>query len=344
MDKRVMFAVAGSGKTTLLINRLSLEKRALIITYTDNNYAHLQDSIIKKFGHLPKNITLLSYFSFLHSFCYRPLLQNQLETHGFCFRIPPESTMMLPRNNINYYRTSKGSLYHNRVAKLLEMYEVIPAVINRIERFYDEFYIDEVQDFAGHDFNLLLSLTKSHVDMFFVGDFYQHTFDTSRDGPVNRTLHDDIDKYEQRFRKASIIVDKQALCRSWRCGETISAFIRSHLHIDMHSHEQRETEVFQINTQAEANNIYANPNIVKLFYQDHHKYGCYSNNWGASKGQDHFNDVCVIMGPQHWKQYQNGILDTLPSRTRNKLYVALSRTRGNLYLLPDKLLKIFKSS
>ena len=58
MDKRVMFAVAGSGKTTLLVNRLSLEKRALIVTYTDNNYRHLRDSIIKRFGHVPKNINL----------------------------------------------------------------------------------------------------------------------------------------------------------------------------------------------------------------------------------------------------------------------------------------------
>ena len=36
-----MFAVAGSGKTTKLIERLTLDQSALIITYTENNYAHL---------------------------------------------------------------------------------------------------------------------------------------------------------------------------------------------------------------------------------------------------------------------------------------------------------------
>lgn len=342
MDKSVMFAVAGSGKTTLLINRLSLGKRALIITYTENNHAHLRNCIIKKFGYIPKNITLLSYFSFLHGFCYRPLLQLQLETRGLSFRPPPERTMKLSRKDLGYYRNSKGSLYHNRLAKLLEVSDAIPEVIARIERFYDEFYVDEVQDFAGHDFNLLIALANAQVDILFVGDFYQHTFDTSRDGPVNRTLHDNIDEYEKRFRKAGFKVDKQTLSRSWRCGTTVCAFIRTHLQIDMHSHEQRETEIIPIDTQVEANAIHADPNIVKLFYQEHHKYGCYSHNWGASKGLDHFNDVCVVMGPQHWKQYQLGTLGTISSR--NKLYVALSRTRGNLYLMPDKLFKAFKSS
>lgn len=47
MAKSVMFAVAGSGKTTTLIERLTLDQRALIITYTENNYAHLQRSIIR---------------------------------------------------------------------------------------------------------------------------------------------------------------------------------------------------------------------------------------------------------------------------------------------------------
>lgn len=41
MDKRVIFAVAGSGKTTYIVNELSLEKRSLILTYTDGNYDNI---------------------------------------------------------------------------------------------------------------------------------------------------------------------------------------------------------------------------------------------------------------------------------------------------------------
>lgn len=342
MDKRVMFAVAGSGKTTLLIERLSLVRRALIVTYTENNYAHLRDSIIKRFGHVPKNITLLSYFTFLHSFCYRPLLQLKLGTTGLSFREPPDFTMKLKRDDSRYYFNDKGSLYHNRLAKLVEMADGIRGVISRIERFYDDFFVDEVQDLAGHDFNLLMALAKANVEMLFVGDFYQHTFDTSRDGAVNKTLHDDIEKYEKRFRAAGIKIDKDTLSRSWRCGTSVCGFIRTHLQIDIQSHHDKDTEIVHVSTQAEADALHGDMNVVKLFYQEHYKYGCFSNNWGASKGQDQYGDVCVVLGATHWNNYQKSALTALKPQTKNKLYVAFSRTRGKLYLVPEKLFKTFR--
>ena len=39
MDRRIILAVAGSGKTTFLINSLNLDRRFLIVTYTENNGA-----------------------------------------------------------------------------------------------------------------------------------------------------------------------------------------------------------------------------------------------------------------------------------------------------------------
>lgn len=343
MDKRVMFAVAGSGKTTLLVNRLSLEKRALIVTYTENNYRHLRDSIIKRFGHVPRNINLLSYFTFLHSFCYRPLLQVRLGTSGVSFRIPHPRTLKLKRDDMAYYTNKSGSLYYNRLAKLIEVEGAIPDVMARMERFYDEFYVDEVQDLAGHDFNLLMALAKAKIEMLFVGDFYQHTFDTSRDGNVNSSLHADIGKYEKHFLKAGVTIDKKTLSRSWRCGITVCDFIRAHLQIDMQSQHVYRTEIIPLASQAEANAVYADASVVKLFYQEHYKYGCVSNNWGASKGLDHYDDVCVVLGATHWKSYKESLLDTLPPQTKNKLYVAFSRARGRLYLVPEKLFKSFKA-
>ncbi len=65
MDRRLILAVAGSGKTTYLINSLDLDRRFLIVTYTDNNLSHIRRSVINRFGYVPKNITLLSYFQFL---------------------------------------------------------------------------------------------------------------------------------------------------------------------------------------------------------------------------------------------------------------------------------------
>jgi hypothetical protein len=212
-----------------------------------------------------------------------------------------------------------------------------------MERFYDEFYVDEIQDLAGHDFNLLMALAKAKIEMLFVGDFYQHTFDTSRDGNVNSSLHTEIGKYERHFQKAGIIIDKETLSRSWRCGVTVCDFIRANLGIDMRSQHTYETDIISLANQADANAVHADASVVKLFYKEHYKYGCASNNWGASKGLDHYNDVCVVLGATHWKSYEKLSLGELPPQTKNKLYVAISRTRGRLYLAPEKLFKSFKA-
>ncbi|MNQ95004.1 hypothetical protein D3C85_1105440 [compost metagenome] len=83
--------------------------------------------------------------------------------------------------------------------------------------------------------------------------------------------------------------------------------------------------------------------MVKLFYEQHYKYGCYSQNWGASKGQDHYEDICVILGTKAWNQYLVGKLHESVAQTRNKLYVAFSRARGKVYVAPDNLFKRYKS-
>jgi len=341
MDKRVVFAVAGSGKTTHLISKLSLDKRALIVTYTENNHRHLRNSIIKKFGAIPSNITLMTYFGFLHGFCFRPFMQNEMNTRGLNFRAPPQSKY--PLTERKRYRDPGGRLYHNRLAKLIEVEGLLPAVRARIERFYDAVYVDEVQDFAGHDFNLLLEISAANAEMLFVGDFYQHTFDTSRDGTVNSTLHKDITKYEKRFSKAKIKVDKETLSKSWRCGTTVCDFITAHLQIKIHSHKDRVAEIIKVDTQELADRLHSDHSIVKLFQEQHYKYGCYSQNWGASKGQDHYENICIVMGQKAWKQYEEGKLREAVAQTRNKLYVAFSRARGEVYVVSDKLFKAYKS-
>lgn len=340
MDKSVIFSVAGSGKTSLIIEGLSFAQRALIVTYTENNYRHLRNRIIQKFGMLPPNITLTTYFSFLHGFCYRPLMQLKLGTRGINFRRPPNRQFRL--DDLNRYRDDSGRLYHCRLAKLLQVVEAIPDVRARLERFYDHLYVDEVQDFAGHDFNLLLEISQANIGITFVGDFHQHTFDTSRDGAINNNLHDDVVRYEKRFRDVGITVDKETLSCSWRCTKMVCDFISAKLQIPMGAHEERVSRIITVDDQEQANLLHADPTIVKLFLSEHYKYGCYSENWGASKGMDHFNDVCVVMGPGIWKDYLAERLHQANPQTRNKLYVACTRARGDLYFMPEKLLKAFK--
>jgi DNA helicase II / ATP-dependent DNA helicase PcrA len=82
---------------------------------------------------------------------------------------------------------------------------------------------------------------------------------------------------------------------------------------------------------------------VKLFYNEHHLYGCFSQNWGSSKGIDHFEDVCIVLNNSSWAKHRKDSLKALAPITKNKLYVACSRARGNLFLIQGSLLANFKT-
>ena len=79
MDKQVILSVAGSGKTSFIINNLDEKKRVIIISYTIGNIENIKTKVIEKFGYIPKNIVIYTYFSFLYSFCFKPLFSREYE-------------------------------------------------------------------------------------------------------------------------------------------------------------------------------------------------------------------------------------------------------------------------
>ena len=339
MDKRVIFAVAGSGKTTLIIDQLNQTTRSLIITFTNNNLNNLRLGIIRKFGCFPKNILLLSYFSFLYSFCFKPFLLMKYRTKGINYqpnlnRYAKDDARFIDRNR---------RLYSNRIAKLIDNNNINNEINNRISKYFDNLYIDEVQDFAGHDFNLLVSMIAADLNILLVGDFFQHTFDTSRDGNVNTSLHDDFNSYVKRFQQTGILVDLKTLNKSFRCSPTVCKFISESLGISIESHRTDDTNIQFIEDQEKATGVFRNRRIVKLFYQEHYKYDCFSRNWGDSKGEDKYKSVCVVLNKNTNSLFHQGRLNELPPQTKNKFYVACSRARNSLYLLPEELLVTFKS-
>lgn len=339
MDKSIILAVAGSGKTSLIIKKLNLAENFLIITYTINNTRNLKESILKKFGYFPNNIDLYSYYNFLYSFCFRPLLGYKIRPNGIFWSIPPQFTNRLPLDNPNRYMTKNRMLYHNRIAKLLDQCEVLEQVNERLNKYYNHLFIDEVQDFAGHDFNLLKSVVKANMNIMLVGDFYQHTFDTSRDGNTNANLHKDYEKYQKIFVKEKVQPNKDYLIKSHRCTESVCEFISNQIGIPIETHKKIDSTVIFIEDKIEIDKVFNDDSIIKLFYQENHKYKCYSRNWGDCKGENHYNNVCVVLNKTTMTHYKNDNLSELKPVTKNKLYVACSRANNDLYFIAESDIK-----
>jgi DNA helicase-2/ATP-dependent DNA helicase PcrA len=230
------------------------------------------------------------------------------------------------------------------MAKVLDVHDCIPALQHRLERYYDKVCVDEVQDFGGHDFNLLKQIVQAKVEVLLVGDFYQHTYSTSTDGAVNKGLHDSYDRFKEALQSVGLIVDTTSLVKSHRCSTTVCSFIRDNIGVEIYEHSERPTQVSVVSELSQAAELHATPGTIKLFFQEHGRYGCYSQNWGDSKGCDHYQDVCVVLNAESWKRLSAGTLDEMAATSRNKLYVACSRARRDLYVMPDTLLKVFKKA
>lgn len=333
MDKKVILAVAGSGKTRYIIDQLNHDERSLVVTYTNNNVTNLRDGILRKFEYFPDNITLQSYFVFLYSFCFRPFLSLKFRAKGINYK--KNQNKFARQAEIHHYFFDKhGRIYSNRIAKFLEQQDVLGCVNSRLTKYFDNLFIDEIQDFAGHDFNFLKSICKANLKMTAVGDFYQHTFDTSRDAKVNENLHSDYGKYKTILSNMGITIDTEKLKNSHRCSPTICNFITENIGIEIASNRSDDTKIHIIESSGQADEIFQNRDIVKLFYQEHYRYDCYSRNWGDCKGENKYDDVCVVLNKTTLNEFKNKKLHELSPLTKNKLYVACTRAKNDLYFVP----------
>jgi DNA helicase II / ATP-dependent DNA helicase PcrA len=291
MDKRLILAVAGSGKTTYLVDQLSESSRTLIITYTNNNLTHLRNAVIRKFGFIPSGIKLYTYFKFAYSFCYKPHLALKVRAKGINFDAIPARFA----TGDSQYITSGERFYHNRIAKYFITQGILTDIKARIEKYYDAVYIDEIQDFGGNDFNILPTIASANVNVLFVGDFYQHTFNTSSDGPVNKNLYADLTKYIARFKKMGLTPDNTSLVKSRRLTADTCRLINQYLGIGIEPyHPARTSKVTETSDSTEIAGLMSSPDVVKLFYREHHKYNCYSRNWAECKGEE-FDSAVVVL-------------------------------------------------
>ncbi|MCJ8304919.1 UvrD-helicase domain-containing protein [Shewanella sp.] len=340
MDKRVILAVAGSGKTQHIINKLELVSRALIVTYTNNNACNLKKRILKKFGHMPEGIRVYTYFSFLMTFCVRPIVGNDIKIKGVSYNDPPK---FAKRKNISHYIDKCDRIYHNRIAKFMMDFDGVSDISVRIEKYFDFFCVDEVQDFAANDFNLLCELSRTKVEILLVGDFYQHTFDTSRDGNTQKNLHAQIGTYQGKLKSAGFFIDTETLSHSYRCSPSICNFVSENIGIPIESHRDDDVVITFVEEIKKINELMEDDSIVKLFYQKSHTYLGWTDNWGNTKGLDDFTDVCIVLNSTTLIAFKSGKLNELASSTANKLYVACTRAKGSLYFVSQKAVKDFET-
>jgi hypothetical protein len=107
--------------------------------------------------------------------------------------------------------------------------------------------------------------------------------------------------------------------------------------IEIESYDEHAGEVTTVSNIAEAERILRDDSICKLLLQDSGKYLFTCLNWSYSKG-DTFEKTCVILTGDTSNLTEDGFkYDCIATITRNKLYVALTRSRTDVSLMPKNI-------
>lgn len=232
MDNKLVIAAAGSGKTTFLVNEaLKQTEKVLITTYTQANEAEIIKKIVKLNNCIPQNITVQTWFSFLLQHGVRPfqgcifdktingliLVNSQSGIKGF-------SKTKLPiyfsekDDFTRYYFSSSMKIYSDKLSKFVIRCnkETNGAVVDRMSRIYSHIYIDEVQDLAGYDLELIKLLFKSSTNVLLVGDPRQGTYSTNS-SKKNKQYKKSKIVYFFENPSFSIQADKTSFLTNYRC-------------------------------------------------------------------------------------------------------------------------------
>jgi DNA helicase-2/ATP-dependent DNA helicase PcrA len=183
-------ACAGGGKTWGVVSEaLKHAARVLITTYTDENTDQIRSYIIQQVGCVPCNIDVISWYRFLLRHGVRPyqnLVFSRPRTRSILFKDAPYG--VFKRTEMKYFFAGEY-VYRNRLSDFACLVDerTDGLVVSRMTRIYSHIFIDEMQDLAGYDLELIIRLFRSKASVTLVGDPRQATFSTNNSGK-NRTF------------------------------------------------------------------------------------------------------------------------------------------------------------
>lgn len=357
MDKKIVLASAGAGKTYFIANDFPDKERVYLITFTHRNVENIRKELLKRFnGAIPENVRISTFDSFVYSQLIRPFepVANfpGIKSRGVEVNIKPSTD---PRNYGTYFKLDNpkhfllnDKFYVTRLSKFFmkQGRDFKKNALKRLKFFCDTIYIDEFQDYNGWDFKLIEYLMKSsETNVVAVGDIFQSLVaNIRRDGNGSDLPFANISSVNDLSQKLpkKVIFDTTTLIKSRRVAPKVCCFINDHLDIPIESSSDSNGEIKWLNSISEAIPVLMDSNIPKLVWDKKFKCPGVSNfiNWSYSKG-DTYPKTCIIL-TEPTSSLSNW--DTLSNPVRNKLYVALTRSLGDVYLIPNTIFAEYKNN
>lgn len=365
MNNKLVIAAAGSGKTTAIVKEALkiTDKQVLITTYTEYNEEEIRSKIIRLNKSIPGNIKIQTWFSFLIQHGVKPYqgtfneimftqsvrgldLVNQrsgakLDKQGK--RIISNGHPLFwseDENFLKHYFTSDGKIYSDKLAKFVVKANTVlkGEIIDRISRIYNYIFIDEVQDLAGYDLEIIKLLFKSPSTVTLVGDPRQVTYLTHHEAKYKKYSDGKIKDFLQTECKKLINgnIDETTLGVSHRNNQLICDY-SSKLYPSFaattacscpscRTQDSDHTGVFLVND-GDVRAYLEEYNAMQLRWSITTKADLDFAvvNFGSSKGKTF--DHVLIYPTKDMKKWIENNASALKDEARAKLYVGITRAR-----------------
>lgn len=336
---KLIIAAAGSGKTTHLVEQaLSIkEGNVLITTFTEANEQEIYKKILKQRKYVPKNVTVQTWFSFLLQHGARPYQGGVLdEKINGLILVNEESAQYIKEADVEkHYFNPNRKIYSDKLSKFVIKCntESNGEVINRLCRIYPYIFIDEIQDLASYDLDILKLILESASALYMVGDSRQVTYLTHHAKRYSKYRNGKIkDFIEEECSKGICEIDPDSLKISHRSNKIICDF-SSKLYPEHPKCEPCECEkcrknipdhqgIFLIKEADVDSYCKKYTPVTKLHYQESKSPDL---NYGASKGLT-FDRILIYPTDKIKKYLKNGDITTIES-VKAKFYVALTRAK-----------------
>lgn len=347
LNNIVIMAAAGAGKThdickEVIENAKTTNKKILITTYTNKGIESIEKEYKKQNnGVIDKNVVILSWFQFLlrelvktyqSSILNKINIINSIDFNhqygyiNFNSRGTPKHYMLT--NNILSNTVSEFAIDSNIKSN--------NKVIQRLGEIYSHIYIDEIQDLAGEDIEILNLLFNSKIQIQCVGDVKQSTY-TTYNAKKNKKITGIhvIDFFKELERKGIITLLFNNKTR--RFGREICEFSNSicndkNNRIESDKIYKEENQGVYLLDKKDFENYFKiyKPTILKFDAKTKIDYD--SLNFGQCKGMT-FDRVAIFPNKKYKEFLQNGTSLDSPC----KYYVSATRARYSIVFVVEKL-------
>ena len=181
----IVICAAGGGKTTRIVDQAVSETKArtLLVTYTRNNKKEIERKLYEHAHVIPPNIEVTTWFSFLLQELARPYrrVMHDKQIDGLLW-VEGRSVPYVPATNIaSHYFADGRFIYSDKIAKFICECDrrTSGAVMRRLALRFDQILVDEIQDMAGHDLEVIERMLKAGIKLCLVGDHRQAILKTN---------------------------------------------------------------------------------------------------------------------------------------------------------------------